>query len=154
MSLDDTFVADLQDAIVGVVAQTGWFTTVNKHEAISNLNNYTAAVMYRRIDPVARVSGLDTTSARIEFALMIYSNMQVTNLDDIDPKLSVATVAVMRALSEGFTLGDTVMQVDLLGAYGKPLSAESVYMRVNTTDYRVSTILIPVIVDDVWDQTD
>lgn len=153
MSVDDTFVKDLQDSIVGVAQQTGWFTSVNKHEGIGNLGDYTAAVMYRRIDPMARTSGLDATSVRVEFSLMIYSNMRVTNLDVIDPKLSVATICVMRALTEGFTLGDSVMQVDLMGTYGKPLAAESVYMKANGTDeYRVSVILIPVIVDDVWDQ--
>jgi hypothetical protein len=44
--------------------------------------------------------------------------------DAIDPELLAAVDALMSAYSGDFQLGGLITQVDLLGAYGKPLGAE------------------------------
>jgi hypothetical protein len=73
--------------------------------------------------------------------------------DLIDPNLIVACQDLMEAYTNDFDLGDTVKQIDLLGAsQGHPLFMQSGYIEMDTRVFRVLTITVPVILNDVWTQ--
>ncbi len=97
-------------------------------------------------------SGLAATQARVEFTVRIYSNMTQEPQDGIDPELLSATDALLNAYSGDFQLGAAVMAVDLLGAYGAPLAAQSGYVTVDQTMFRVMDITLPMVIADAWTQ--
>lgn len=143
----------LMNAIVSSALATGCFENVNMHEPEGNVGTYTAALWLQAITPARGGSGLNATSVRAEFTLRIYSNMIAAPKDEIDPQLASTTAAVLTALSGGFSIGDTVREVDLLGEFGKPLGAQAGYLNLSTALYRIMDLTIPVVVDDVFDQT-
>lgn len=142
----------LLNDVVDYTAQLGVFESVNMHEPISEVGTYTASVVVQDIVPARGASGLNATSVRVEFLLRIYVTTMQAPLDEVDPDIADATSQVLNAFSGGFSFGDTVRQVDLLGEFGTPLSAKAAYVNLSAVLYRVMDIVIPVIVDDVWDQ--
>jgi hypothetical protein len=143
------------DGIISHALASGWFERVNvrtgepKNAPGSGL---TVAVWSQNIDPVPRLSGLNSTTARVELTERIYSNMLQEPPDMIDPNVIKATDVLMTAYSGDFTLGGTVMEVDLLGAYGTPLRGQSGYVTIGSTMYRCMDITLPLIVSDLWTQ--
>lgn len=150
MSLD---VVTVLNAIESHALASGHFDQVSGHEPKSPPGNgITAAVWVEQIGPAAGASGLASTSARLAFSVRLYTSMLTEPLDMIDPNLMAALDALMTAYSGDFALGGIVRDVDLLGAYGDPLSARAGYMTQAGGEYRVLTIVLPVIVNDLWDQ--
>lgn len=132
----------------------GLFESVNAHEPKNAPGSgLRAAVWTQSIGPV-QASGLDQTSGRIELSVRIYSNMLAEPQDAIDPQLLAAVSTLMGAYSGDFDLGVTgVRFVDVLGAYGTPLSAQAGYLNQDGKLYRVITISVPVIINDIWAQS-
>ena len=83
----------------------------------------------------------------------IYTPILTQPPDSIDSNMMNALSALVAAYTDGFTLGALVKQIDLLGQYGTPLSAASGYQDWDNTQYRVITLTIPVVVNDVWIQS-
>jgi hypothetical protein len=83
----------------------------------------------------------------------IYSNINAAPDEAIDPEMLNAVDQLFAAYSADFTLGDLVRHVDLLGAYGVPLEAVAGYLLVEGGEYRVMTIVLPLIVNDLWEQS-
>jgi hypothetical protein len=133
----------------------GLFEKVNGHEPKNAPGHgLTAAIWAQRIDPVPAASGLAATAGRIELNVRIFTNMMREPQDAIDPEMATATIALMGAYSADFDLGVTdVREVDLLGEYGTPLSAQAGYLTQDGKLYRVMTITLPVIVNDLWSQS-
>jgi hypothetical protein len=73
--------------------------------------------------------------------------------DAIDPAMLDAVDLLCGAYSAGFTLGGALRSIDLLGTYGAPLSAKAGYLTQDSKLYRVMTITLPCIVNDLWTQT-
>lgn len=142
----------LMDEVVSYAMQLGVFSSVNKHEPVDNAGTYTASVIVNDIAPAPRASGLTATSARVEFLLRIYVSTITAQLDEVDPNIAEAVSLVLNAFSGGFSLGNTVREVDLLGAHGKPLAAKGAYVNLSGVLFRVMDITIPLVVDDVWSQ--
>lgn len=141
------------DSLVSLAAATGLFVKVNAHEPANAPNaGLTASVWVDSIDPVPRVSGLNETAVRITFNIRIYQTLLAESLDAIDPAIIAAVDALMAALSSEFALAGTVMEVDLLGAYGTPLAAKAGYLNTASQPMRVVTITVPLVVDNVWGQ--
>jgi hypothetical protein len=151
MSLD---IRGILDKIQSHALASGYFDAVNGAEPLSPPpgNEVTAAVWVQKIGPAQGGSGLDSTSTRLAFTVRLYTGMAQEPVDMIDPHLMDALDALMAAYSADFTLGDMVREVDLLGAYGDPLGATAGYVNESGADYRVMDILLPVIVNDLWDQ--
>lgn len=143
------------DALASHAAGTGHFERVNEHEATSAPGSgLTAALWPQTIRPIPAVSGLAVTSARLVFTLRIYSPALQQPQDAIDPAVLAAADALMTAYSGDFELGGLVMEIDLLGTGGEPLSATAGWLRLNDGGtYRVMDITIPVIVANVWTQS-
>ncbi|MGH3680775.1 MAG: hypothetical protein ACRDT2_11080 [Natronosporangium sp.] len=156
-TLDQLLSADDPNSLFGRVRShalaSGRFARVNQHEPKNAPGHgLSAALWVDRIDPVAEVSGLAATSARIVFHLRVYSNMLQEPQDAIDPGVLSAVAALMTAYSGDFTLGGLVKQVDLLGQHGISLSARAGYINQDSRLYRVMLLQVPIVINDVFDQ--
>lgn len=151
MSLNVTGVLN---GVISHAMALGLFEQVNGYEpkAAPTSGGLTCAVWADRIDPVAAVSGLAATSARVVFNLRIYSSMLQQPMDAIDPNIVAALDTLMNAYSGDFDLGGTVRNVDLLGAHGVGLSAQAGYINQDGKLFRVVTLTLPVVISDVWSQ--
>lgn len=144
---------EIEDRIVSHAAATGYFDSVNAHEPRSAPGSgITAAVWLQRLRPLTS-SGLASTSGAVEFVLRIYQGFLSEPLDTIDSRIMEAVDTLLTAYSGDFELGGNVRSVDLLGAYGPGLSVQAGYLTVDRTLYRIVDITIPLIVNDLWDQS-
>lgn len=145
----------LVDAAVSHAQSLGVFESVNAHEPKNAPGSgLRAAVWAQSVQPL-QASGLSQTSGRVELSVRIYQNMLSEPQDAIDPAVLTAAAALMGAYSGDFELGVAgVRFVDLLGAYGTALSAQAGYLNQDGKLYRVLTITLPVIVNDLWDQAE
>lgn len=151
MALDAT---TLLDRTVSHALALGHFERVNQHEPKNAPGlGLSCAVWVDDIGPARGQSGLNATTARVVLNVRLYTSMLTEPMDDIDPNLMVALDALMGAYSGDFTLGGAVRNVDLLGATGTPLSARAGYLNQGGKLYRVMTITLPLIVNDLWEQT-
>lgn len=150
MSLD---ISTLLDKAISHAGQLGLFEQVNGHEPVNPpaSGGLACGVWVSDVVPV-RTSGLNRTSARVELSVRIYTNAVQEPMDAIDPAVVGATDALFTAYIGDFTLDDTVRQVDVFGAHGDPLRARPGYLPVADTTYRVMTITLPLIADDLWEQ--
>lgn len=150
MSLD---IAAILDGVVSHALMLGLFERVNAHEpANAPGHGLTCAVWADSVAPLPAGSGLASTSARVVFNARIYTSMLQEPADAIDPNMVAAVDALMSAYSGDFELGGSVRNVDLLGQAGVPLSAQAGYLQQDGQLFRVMTIVLPVIVNDVWEQ--
>jgi hypothetical protein len=74
----------------------------------------------------------------------------------IDPAVTSATVDLIGRMSADFDFGEiaSVRNVDLLGQTGHSLSAQAGYVEIDRRMYRIMTITIPIIVNDMFAQGD
>jgi hypothetical protein len=143
----------LSDAMQSHALSTGLFESVNGHEPKSAPGTgLTAAVWSQRIGPAPRSSGLKVTSGLVTFFLRIYQNMLMKPEDSIDPMVLDAVDTLFGAYSGDFTLGGLVRNVDLLGSSGTALSGEAGYVNQDGKLFRVVTLTIPLIINDLWVQ--
>ncbi|MCT2591148.1 hypothetical protein LHJ74_14735 [Streptomyces sp. N2-109] len=149
MSLD---LRDLLSRAQSHAAALGHFERINTHEP-KNPPGYglSAAIWVQRVTPV-RTSGLTSTTVRVELGVRLYSPVDVGDPDGIDPNLIAAADALMAAYSGDFELGGAVRQVDLLGAHGEPMDAQAGYLEQDGTTFRVITIALPLVINDLWEQ--
>lgn len=145
-------ITGILDKIVSHAMASGLFERVNQHEPKSAPGNgLHCAVWAQRIKP-ARTSGVASLSAHVIFSIQIYLNMLAEPQDAIDPRIMAAVDALMTAYAGDFTLGGTSRCVDLSGMEGVPMSAEAGYLRQDNKHYRIMTIILPLIVNDAWDE--
>lgn len=129
------------------------FTQVLGHEPLSAPGaGLTYAVWVTDLGPVPAGSGLATTTARLEFSGRVYALADSEPLDDVDTQVTDAVDALVGAYSGDFQLGGNVRKVDLLGAYGAPLRARYGYLPIGSTTYRIATLTLPLVVNDIWSQ--
>lgn len=144
--------------ISGIVAQvashaftTGLFESVNSHEPKSVPGNgLTCSVWANSIGPLPRGSGLAEVTTLIVMSVRIYTPMMQQPYDDIDPNMMKAVDVLFNSYIGAFTLGGAVRDVDVLGMYGTPLSAQAGYINQDGKVMRVMTINLPLVVNDAW----
>lgn len=146
--------SDMMSRLVSHALTTGLFESANKHEPkkAPATGGLSAAIWVQDVAPVRTGSGLAATTIRVEFSLRVYSSMLQEPQDGIDPAIIHAVDVMMSQYSADFTLGGTIMMIDLLGQFGVPLSAEAGYLQVDQGMFRVMTITIPLIVSDAYAQ--
>lgn len=133
--------------------ESGLFETVNGHEPKrAPGTGLTAAVWSQSIAPSPESSGLRATTGVLVFNLRIYQNMLMNPQDAIDPAVLGAVDYLMGAYSGDFSLGGLIKNVDLLGYSGTALSAMAGYLSQDSKLYRVMTLNVPLIINDIWDQ--
>lgn len=149
MALD---IVGLLNAMVSHAMGTGYFQQVNEHESKqSAFIGLTCEIWVEQIAPV-KTSGLATTTLRIQFQVRIYSGTISEPYDDLDSGLVIALDALMRDYMDDFTLGGLVRHVDVFGAHGNGVMARTGFVNHDGSEFRVFSINVPVIVDDLWDQ--
>lgn len=145
-------ITDLLDRTVSLLMSSGVFQTVNSHEPKHTPGPDHAGCWVQNIDPVPEASGLDSTAGRVELRIRIYSSMLQEPQDEIDPAITYKADLIMELFTGDFTLGGMIRNVDLLGAHGDPLRAQSGYLNIQGQMYRVMDIFVPYIVNDIWTQ--
>ena len=143
-------IVDITDRVVSHALALGLFEQVNQ-AAPKNApgNGLTCAIWADHIGFV-RSSGLSSGSARLVFNVQIYSSMNSAPDEAIDPVMLAAVDQLFAAYAGDFTLDGLVRHVDLLGAEGVPLAAQAGYMDTEGGEFRVMTIVLPLIVNDLW----
>lgn len=144
----------IYDALLSHALSLGIFSSVAGHEPkAAPLNGPHAALWLAGMAPAQRRSGLAASTMRLEFSLRIQQNMLKEPQDAIDADMLAATALMMNAYSGDFELGGVVCEVDLLGAWGPPLAALAGYLKQDDRLFRVMTITIPLIINDVFTQS-
>ncbi len=134
-------------------SRLGMFDRVNTHEPKSAPGRgFTCAIWAGSIGRAPNKSGLDATTARVEWLIRLYTSMLADPPDAIDPNIMIATDSLLLALNADFMLGGTVRNIDLLGQAGEPLRAEAGYINQDGKLSRVMTIFTPVLINDAWPQ--
>lgn len=140
-------------ALRSMAERSGKFETVQGSEPKSTPGNgVTGAFWFTALDPVPAASGLASTAIRLVMTLRIYIPSTAQPQDAIDPQIISAAGAMFTALSGGFTLGGLIEEIDLLGAYGEPLSGRPGWLPFGDEKFRTIDILIPIIVTDEYIQ--
>lgn len=133
--------------------QTGLFSTVNTHEP-KNAPPVPlhCAIYVAYVGPCPGQSSLVNTTGLVRFNARVYRNFISKPEDDIDPNITWASMTLMNQFSNDYTLGGSVREVDLLGQSGSKLEAIAGYLTIQDKLYRVMTVTVPVIINDLWTQ--
>lgn len=111
-------------------------------------------VVVQDLAPVRGQSGLDSTTMRLGLAVRVLLPMQRGAGDEVDPTIVGAVDALMAAYTAGFTLDGLIKQVDVYGsAGGEGLRATFGYLDMQGGTYRFGEITLPLLINDVYDQT-
>lgn len=108
-----------------------------------------AGLWVQRLAP-SPTSGLSITSAYLTLYARIYTDMLQEPSGAIDPRVLRGASSLFGRLIGDFTLDGLVMSVDVRGAYGQALDAQAGYLNIDGKWYRIMTVIIPLIVNDVW----
>jgi hypothetical protein len=153
MAFDQAAVNALIDGVASIAMKTGAFRSVNTHEPkAAPGSGLRLAIWAQEIAPIAGASGLASTSGYVVLNARAYGNMLAKPEDDTDPRLMTAMTVLIGAYSADFTLGGLVRNIDLLGMYGSKLGAQAGYLTIAGAMYRVMTVTVPCIVNDMWEQ--
>jgi hypothetical protein len=153
VSFDQAAVKSLVSYLESKALALGVFRSVNFHEPKSAPGTgLRLALWVQSIEPIAMASGLSSSSGYVVVNARAYGNMLQKPEDDVDPRLMTAMTTLIGAYSGDFNLGGTVRNIDLLGEYGEKLSAQAGYVTIDSHLYRIMTLTIPVIVNDMWTQ--
>ena len=151
MALD---ILSLQDRLTSHALSTGYFDSVNetKIDEPTGSGNITCGIWADDIVPI-RSSGLASTSIRITFKIRLFSSTEASPESYVERVMVEAASALFSAYSGDFELGGDARVVDLLGQHGTSLACNAHYMNLSGIVYRVMDLTVPVLVNDVFDQT-
>ncbi|HEY6926395.1 MAG TPA: hypothetical protein VI653_23120 [Steroidobacteraceae bacterium] len=139
----------LTNAMASHAAALGVFDMVNLHEPKSAPGNHITCAIWVQ-DMVPASSGLAATSFRITFNVRIYSPMLQEPQDAIDPEVLNAVDLLLTDYIGNFTLGGLLREVDIRGIDGNPLRVDAGYLTQDGRTYRVMTISLPVVINDLY----
>lgn len=153
MAFDSAAVNGLVASVASIALKTGVFRSVNTHEPkAAPGSGLRLAIWADTIAPIPAASGLASTSGYVVLNARAYGNMLMKPEDEIDPRLMTAATTLISAYSADFTLGGLVRNIDLTGEYGQTLSARAGYITIGGSLYRIMTVTVPCVVNDMWDQ--
>lgn len=142
------------DRLKSTAAASGYFDSVISHEPKSNPGpGLTFATWITEIRPIALVSGLAATTARMPMMCRVYLPMLADPQDTIDTRVAVAGSYMLTQLTGGFVLDGTDAWIDLLGAHGDPCAMQLAYLsELDDAEFRIGDIVVPFICPDVFAQ--
>ncbi len=146
---------DIFDAVESHALASGLFDRVNTSEPTAAPgSNLSCGIWVEHVGPAG--SGLAATSAPPALSARPYTAMFAAPLDLIDPNLTAACFTMMEAYTGDFGLSvvSSVRAVDLLGHYGTGLESRAGYLNMDGKMFRVLTISLPIICNDLWTQTE
>lgn len=149
-------VSDICSQLISHAKRLGLFQRVTFHEPkAAPGNGLTCAIWATSYTPVDYVSGLDTTSMRLELMARIFCEFKAQPEDRIDTRILDATSKLVESFTGDIQLGgETSYGIDLLGAYGDGLGARWGFVEVDRKNYRIADLIIPVIIPDIYAQSD
>lgn len=131
----------------------GLFEQVLGHEPVSAPGSgLIYALWVSDLVPIPARSNLNSVTVRLELTGRVFMPADTEPQDDVDIAVTAAVNGLMREYCGDFTLGNTVANIDLLGAHGAALRATFGYSRFDSTTYRVATITLPLIVNAAWNE--
>lgn len=131
----------------------GRFEQVLGHEPVSAPGSgLVYALWVARVGPVPAASGLRSSSGRLELTGRVLMPADTSPEDDVDIAVTGAVDALMSAYAGDFDFGGSVRNVDVRGAHGAGLGAQFGFSRFDSTTYRVATLTVPLIVNDLWEE--
>lgn len=140
------------DKVKSHAQSLGVFGSVNTYEPTTPAgNDVDCSIWLDEIIPVS-TSGLASTSVCITFTVAIYANMLAEPYEETDGKLIRALDALMTAYNGDFTLDGTIRNVDVFGRDTQGLRVQAEYFKPDDILFRVLTISLPLVVNDVWEQ--
>lgn len=145
------------DALISHALASGHFVNVNAVDVGSAPTNegLSGVLWPRRVTPAPGRSGLASTSVVMTFVMRLFHSSQSDPLGQIDPRMIDATDALLNAYSGDFTLGGIVAEVDLLGQFGETLRSDSGWLDMGDDGkFRIVDITIPLVINDVWTQSE
>ena len=152
----DAAVMTLFDKIVSYALASGRFDSVNQHEPKNAPGVGVQCSIWAQMMKPVRSSGMNVTSGLVVFQARIYSNFLSEPFDMIDPNVMSAAADFIGRLSGDFDFGGEagVRNIDLLGSTGNStsLQANAGYVEIDRQMFRVMTVTIPVIVNDMFAQ--
>lgn len=153
MAWDLSQVNDLYAEMISVAQRLAIFNAIVQHDPLTAPQSLPAlAVWAASIAPARGRSGQASTSVRVEFGARIYRSQLSKPEEAMDPQLISLTSQLFGAWSGEFTLDGEVMALDLLGAWGTPLSGTAGWVTHDGKPFRVMEIVAPAVIDDVWVQ--
>jgi hypothetical protein len=141
--------AALTDAMASHAATLGVFDMVNLHEPKNAPSSHLTCAVWVQ-DMVPASSGLAATSFRITFNVRIFSSMLQEPQDAIDVDMLTAVDLLLADYIGNFTLGGLLREVDIRGIDGNPLRVDAGYLTQDSKVYRVLTISLPVVINDLY----
>ena len=139
---------------VGDHARTlGIFETVITHQPSSapTGNGLCYSLWVQRV--AAASSGLAASSASVTLIGTVYKSMLGQPEDEIDASIIDAVDALFTEYVGDFELGGRVREADVRGTEGTPPARETGYLTQDSTQFRIATLVIPLIVNDSWTET-
>jgi hypothetical protein len=152
-NFNDAAVMTVFDKIVSFALTTGRFDHVNQHEPKNAPGHGLECSVWMNTIVPTRSSGLNAVSGIVTLYARIYTNFRQQPYDQIDPRVMAAVADLIGALAGDFDLGGDVgiRAVDLLGAWSTtPLSAAAGYVEIDRQMFRVMTITIPIVINDMF----
>lgn len=149
---NDQSIAAVIDKVSSYALATGRFTNVNGHEPKNAPGvDISCSVWVQQVSPVTS-SGLAATSGVLLLNARIYQNFKSQPFDAIDPAVLSAATDLMGAYTGDFDFGNVanVRNVDLFGANGTPLRVQAGYVEIDRNVYRVMTITVPIVINDMF----
>lgn len=158
--VSEAWLDDIFNAVVTEALACGWFERVNAHEPASSPGHGLTCAVWVQAgpDPMGNISGLDNSSGLLVLNVRIYAPSMSEPRDAIDPNVAKAVSALMRRWHDNYDFGldPLVRNVDLYGQTGVRLSSRAGYVQepgqagASGRTYRVMTITLPIIVNDIW----
>jgi hypothetical protein len=144
----------LISAVMDECLKTQLFLAVNGVEPKSAPpdTGLTASVWVQSLQPIQLQSGLNTTSMLFTVSVRLYGSMLAEPQEAIDPAIMAAVDTLMEAYTGNFSLGGLVESIDLLGRHSEGLRGDAGYVSINNKMFRVFTITVPMVVNDVYVQ--
>jgi len=104
------------------------------------------SIMLGPVKPVTS-SGLDSVSCQVTLMVHVWNFASKRPLDDVDPQVLAATCSLMGAFAGGFTLGETVREVDLFA-----MDAQPGYVNFEGKEFRTVAIAVPIEINDLFEE--
>lgn len=146
-------VTDILDQLVSHALTLGLFELVNTSEPKSAPGwGLSYFLWLDQLIPVPERSGLASTSVAMIWTGRILGNAFAEPIDQIDPNMTRAGATLIGEYHGNYSLGGKVTALDLLGMSGHRLLGQAGFININNRFYRVMTITIPMLCDDVWPQ--
>jgi hypothetical protein len=153
VNFNDDAVMTVFDKVVSFALATGRFDHVNQHEPKSAPGHgLECSVWMNTIVPI-RASGMGAVSGVVTLYARIYTSFRQQPYDAIDTNVMAAVADLMGAMAGNFDFGGAanVRAVDLLGmASNTPLSAAAGYVEIDRQMFRIMTVTIPIIINDMF----